>query len=118
MLQYRCRQVRSQFHLAAITRYEAQINSRRWFAYRKAWADRQAQPIRCAVCGGLWDLGDDLHHIDYTRLGNEADSDVWPVHRQCHDLLHRLLRRRDWACIRDYPTRNRMVLGVLRQLGE
>lgn len=117
-MQYRGRQVRSQYHLTAIARYEAQINSSRWYAYRKAWASRQAQPIRCPVCGGLWTLADDLHHIDYTRLGIEADGDVWPVHRQCHDLLHRLLRRRDWARVRDYPTRNWMVLNVLHQLRE
>jgi hypothetical protein len=33
----------------------------------------------------------DLHHRSYERLGAEADCDLIPLDRACHDRLHAIL---------------------------
>ncbi len=46
----------------------------------------------CAACGGPWSLRrGDLHHRSYDRLGHETDTDLIPLDRGCHNLLHQIL---------------------------
>lgn len=76
--------------------YASWMASDEWLARRRAWRERWvgahgAEP-RCAACGGPWSLRDgDLHHRSYDRLGAEADCDLVPLDRACHDRLHRIL---------------------------
>lgn len=84
-------------------KYAAYIQSEQWFARREAWAAAEVDKnpsvdLTCLGCGNAWSLGrDDLHHIDYTRLGHESDSDLWPLCRSCHDHIHLLLdSTRSW----------------------
>jgi|GEM_PF-815041 len=66
-----------------------QDRRRRWLT---SWAARHDYPPVCAACGGPWSLrGGDLHHRSYARLGHEADRDLIPLDRDCHDQLHKIL---------------------------
>jgi hypothetical protein len=101
-------------------RYDAYIDSRAWRARREAWAAeeerRTGSPIRCAVCGYEWLLGhDDMHHLEYARLGTERHDDLVPLHRQAHDEVHHLLDR--LGLRRRMPLRlaNLHVLGTLHR---
>ena len=54
-------------------------------------AAQGAEP-RCVACGGSWSLRHgDLHHRSYARQGAEADCDLIPLDRACHDRLHAIL---------------------------
>ncbi len=45
------------------------------------------------ICRGCLKPGRvELHHLTYERLGNELDSDLLPLCRKCHGLLHKKLR--------------------------
>lgn len=76
--------------------YASWMSSRQWLARREQWqrawvAAHGAEP-RCVACGGPWSLrGGDLHHRSYDRLGAEADCDLIPLDRACHDRLHAIL---------------------------
>ena len=82
-------------------RYDDYLASRVWRERRTAWreafvADVGAPP-RCAVCDAQWSLADDLHHLDYQRLGHEEDTDLLPLCRHCHELIHQVLdHSRQW----------------------
>ncbi|MBL3685670.1 hypothetical protein D3248_01690 [Leucobacter zeae] len=85
-------------------RYARYIASRAWFARREQWvSDERArtcsQMVRCwGGCGNDWRLErDDMHHVSYVRLGDEAHEDLWPLCRGCHDALHQLMdSTRSW----------------------
>ncbi|MGH9062569.1 MAG: hypothetical protein ACRDZQ_04615 [Acidimicrobiales bacterium] len=67
-----------------------------WQQVRRAWLGahraRCGTEPTCQACGGPWSLGrDDLHHRCYDRLGHERQDDLVPLHRACHDHLHRVL---------------------------
>lgn len=50
-------------------------------------------PKKCYVCGKK--SGSlELHHRTYKNLGNERLMDLVPVHRECHELIHKLYRER------------------------
>src|SRR5574337_534896 len=55
-----------------------------WQAKRKRTLEFYGR--RCAVCykGGLVDI----HHRTYNRLGNELDTDLIVLCRECHKLFH------------------------------
>jgi 5-methylcytosine-specific restriction endonuclease McrA len=99
--------------------YDHYITSDRWRARREAWAAWQrerlsGEPIRCYSCREVWALErDDLHHCDYDRLGAEANEDLWPLCRPCHENLHQLLRL--FPSYRRMPRRqaNTLALGAL-----
>jgi len=76
--------------------YASWMSSVEWLARRVAWRDRWIATYgtepRCVVCGGLWSLRrGDLHHRSYDRLGAEADCDLIPLDRACHQQLHVIL---------------------------
>ncbi|QGH70584.1 hypothetical protein [Pseudactinotalea sp. HY158] len=79
--------------------YDAYMASPAWWGFRRRWATwaRRGGPITCRGCGQLWRLKTgDLHHATYARLGAESFTDLWPLCRGCHDLLHELLERPGW----------------------
>lgn len=58
-----------------------------WRQFRTSWW--QTHPgARCARCGSSA-RPMDLHHLTYRRLGHERPSDVIPLHRTCHQAVHR-----------------------------
>lgn len=84
--------------------YAAYIHSSAWFQRRTRWVEDErellleGQQIACVGCSKEWALKrDDLHHVSYERLGNEAHEDLWPMCRSCHSWIHELLRSsRSW----------------------
>ena len=72
--------------------YYAYINSEAWKnTRRRYWASKM--PKKCYVCGKK--SGSlELHHRTYKNLGNERLMDLVPVHRECHELIHKLYRER------------------------
>jgi 5-methylcytosine-specific restriction endonuclease McrA len=87
---------RSQRRDAHRARYAAYITSPEWYQRRESWAleevRRSTELIRCVGCRKRWNLHrDDLHHLSYERLGNEAHEDLWPMCRTCHNRLHDLI---------------------------
>lgn len=72
------------------------MSSGKWLARREAWRDAwvaaHGTEPHCVACGGPWSLSHgDLHHRSYERLGAEADCDLVPLDRACHDRLHVIL---------------------------
>jgi 5-methylcytosine-specific restriction endonuclease McrA len=76
--------------------YSAWMGGEAWLARRAAWyrrwvAAHEAEPV-CQVCESTWTLRrGHLHHLSYARLGHEADRDLVPLCRSCHQRLHRVL---------------------------
>lgn len=84
------------------------LRSGAWFARRRAWfaaVGAVGQRAVCLVCGE--DKALDLHHVDYAGVSQtesgawvagEADEDLMPLCRGCHEDLHAELdrRRRDF----------------------
>lgn len=86
-------------------RYAAYMRSTAWFKRRERWSDDAAGllsegsgGIACLGCRQGWKVErDDLHHLTYARLGNEAHADLWPLCRTCHTRIHSLLTStRSW----------------------
>jgi hypothetical protein len=81
--------------LARRGRYATYIDSPAWLARRDRWHAEHArltggEPV-CVVCGRPWRLReDDLHHVSYARLGDEAHRDLIPMCRSDHAALHDL----------------------------
>jgi predicted HNH restriction endonuclease len=76
--------------------YDGYLSSRAWRDRRKAWyaawLARHGTPPACRVCDRKWSLRTGhLHHLSYTRLGDEDDEDLMPLcaahHRQLHWVL-------------------------------
>lgn len=84
------------------------LRSGSWFRRRRAWfasVEARGQQAVCLVCGT--DKGLDLHHTGYdgvsqtadgSWISGEADEDLMPLCRGCHEDLHAELdrRRRDF----------------------
>jgi len=101
-------------------RYDKYIDSSLWRSRRAAWVaverERVGSRIVCVVCRGEWVFGsDDLHHVDYTRLGAERHHDLVPVHRVAHDQIHALID--GFHLTRRVPLRlaNRHAISILRR---
>jgi hypothetical protein len=61
------------------------VESSHWAEFRRAWW--RANPnARCATCGCGHPL--DLHHWTYARKGHERMTDVYPLCRRDHQLVH------------------------------
>lgn len=78
--------------------YAEYITSAAWYRRRVLWAEEEiallpsGAGIVCQGCKRPWNLTrDDLHHISYERLGDEAHDDLWAMCRTCHFKLHDLL---------------------------
>lgn len=100
--------------------YATWMGSPDWRARRRAWLEafvaRHGAEPRCAACGGPWSLEHgDLHHRTDDRLGAEADSDLLPLCRPCHDALHRVVESNPaWAKLgRAHATD--VIVGRLRR---
>jgi len=72
--------------------YHEYIVSDAWKATRKRyWSSKMSK--KCYVCGEK--SGSlELHHRTYKNLGNERLMDLVPVHRECHELIHKLYNER------------------------
>lgn len=84
-------------------KYATYMASTEWRSRRDRWhADElnhtAAVEVLCRGCGRVWVLTrDDLHHVDYSRLGDEQHEDLWALCRSCHDRLHELIESsRSW----------------------
>ncbi|GGD86697.1 hypothetical protein GCM10007269_31980 [Microbacterium murale] len=80
------------------------LRSPAWFARRDRWfrAHSANGTVPCAACGVMTPKAKlELHHRDYrgvriiqgTWQAWEDDADLVPLHRHCHELLHRLIDR-------------------------
>lgn len=102
------------------------LRSGAWFRRRRAWfaaVEATGQAVVCQVCGTAKNL--DLHHMNYEGVrqastgawvAGEADEDLMPLCRGCHDDLHAELdrRRRDfWGWDRKRATA--IIVVGLRQ---
>jgi len=65
--------------------YAAYISSEKWQIRRKRALVLAAN--KCQVCASTMQLK--VHHNEYDRLGNEADSDLVVLCARCHHLLHK-----------------------------
>lgn len=102
--------------------YAKYMRSPAWFSRREQWAEEELAllpvggTIVCVGCGRGWFVRrDDLHHYSYERLGDEAHEDLWPMCRDCHVLLHEVMRSsRSW---RKLATRqaNELALAVVQE---
>ena len=66
-------------------KYERYVQTDCWKLRRARYLKLQD---RCEVCQNHVEL--DVHHLSYERLGEERDSDLIAVCRDCHALLHEL----------------------------
>jgi hypothetical protein len=105
-------------------KYSDYMASARWYERRVRWAREELQritpaPILCrGGCGKLWSLGtDDLHHCDYTRLGNENHTDLWPMCRSCHNQIHQIMDSSQSYKKMVYPLRNVAALSRITERG-
>lgn len=102
------------------------LRSGAWFRRRRAWfaaVEATGRAVVCQVCGTAKNL--DLHHMNYVGVhqastgvwvAGEADEDLMPLCRGCHDDLHAELdrRRRDfWGWDRKRATA--IIVVGLRQ---
>jgi len=120
MARTRRRGIRAGLALSWKQRYDTYIDSEAWRYRREEWAAehlrRSPGPIVCAVCGQPWNIRrDDLHHVEYSRLGAEQHDDLMPLHRQAHDDVHDLLDRLRLRWRMPLHLANAHVLAVLRR---
>lgn len=102
------------------------LRSGAWFRRRRAWfaaIEERGKQVVCLVCGVGGAL--DLHHTSYdgvkqrtdgSWVAGEADGDLMPLCRGCHEDLHAELdrRRRDfWGWDRRRATAV-LVVGLRR----
>lgn len=71
--------------------YADYIGSPHWVKVKAAYRGSEL-PQDCAICG-CEEV--DLHHLTYERVGAEELSDLSPLCRTCHDLIHVLEARGD-----------------------
>jgi hypothetical protein len=97
-------------------RYAAYMASPQWRGLRCDWVKREeqrtGQPVRCAVCGS--EEWDDLHHMTYSRMGNEQHGDLVALCRAHHDELHAAYDAGRWRGM-DYGTVMRRLLRLLQE---
>jgi hypothetical protein len=70
--------------------YVAYLQSDHWKEFRKRYFLRHKRI--CFCCGKK---SRDLHHIDYSYLGEERHKDVKPLCRSCHKKVHKLIRKKN-----------------------
>ena len=76
--------------------YLAYINSSEWQA-RKGRALKLAGR-KCQICGRKG-VRLDVHHNDYSNLGDERDCDLIAVCRPCHVVITWVIRLRRWFAV-------------------
>lgn len=94
------------------TEYLAYLKSPRWQQMRRTLA--RSASAQCFCCERIprsgWSL--DLHHLTYERLGNELPTDVVPLCRSCHDIVHEMQKPNEPPEVTIY--RLREILGRKR----
>ncbi len=98
-------------------RYMRVMSSVAWRERRREWLveheHRTESPPVCTCCARPWILRDDLHHLNYERLGNERYEDLEPMCRACHEALHRILDgSRQWRAM-PLPTATASIISRL-----
>lgn len=71
--------------------YGAYLRSPAWSAVKARY--RASDLEQDCICGETDELH--LHHLTYERVGEERVSDLTPLCRDCHSLVHVLERRGD-----------------------
>jgi hypothetical protein len=70
--------------------YYQYIRSDAWRAVKIRYL-KSALPNDCFVCRKPWSNAFHFHHRSYERLGREWLTDIVPVCRPCHALIHRIV---------------------------
>lgn len=97
--------------------YKDYIKSRQWYARRERWEQEALKQcdgsLSCLGCGEPWTgRCGDLHHLTYERIGHEAATDLVPLCRGCHSMLHSVM---DWLPkSRKTPLHQRDLLAKMR----
>ncbi len=69
--------------------YLSYMNGPAWRARRRRYYSTHER--KCRACGSRQET--QLHHVRYSRLGNERDRDLMPLcGSRCHPLVTRLTR--------------------------
>lgn len=85
--------------------YDEYIQSAAWYAVRRRYRASDL-PQNCQLCGS--DENTVLHHRTYERVGREELTDLIPLCRECHGIVHTLFRRGEIASY-DAPDINALV---------
>ena len=72
--------------------YDDYLCGKHWQEFRNAYRE-SGRPMRCAVCS---QTPVQLHHHDYSSLGEERFSDIDPLCRQHHSQIHEILKQKNW----------------------
>jgi hypothetical protein len=73
--------------------YKAYLQSTAWAKKRRRLITNNADAdCYCCHTSHSYETPLDLHHLTYERLGNELDTDLVPVCRKCHDLIHSIAK--------------------------
>lgn len=67
--------------------YRNYLRSQEWRDLRQAYLN-SGMSCNCFCCHRPWDSSFVFHHCTYQRLGYERLSDIRPVCRPCHDIVH------------------------------
>jgi len=67
------------------TKYKKYLRSKEWRKKRKEVLELYGN--MCMMCG-KFSKHLHIHHLNYENLGNESLSDLIPLCRKCHKLLH------------------------------
>lgn len=70
--------------------YPEYLRSPRWADVKRRYGADLGRPQDC-ICGETEGL--QLHHLTYERVGSEDLSDLTPLCRNCHAMIHTLVER-------------------------
>ena len=73
-------------------RYHEYIQSEEWKQTRQRYikSSYRKSRVKCKLCACFGPI--DLHHLTYARVGQEYKSDLLGLCRECHDLIHSLMK--------------------------
>ena len=80
----------------AVWSYEEYLNTEHWQLLREGYFERHDR--KCGGCGTA-DGAIQLHHLTYSRIGNEDDKDLTPLCIACHHIVEDIKRGND-PCVR------------------
>lgn len=96
---------RDQLTALGFSTYADYLNGPHWQEFRDLYR-KSGLPRKCAACSGK---PIQLHHHTYERLGAELLTDVTPLCRECHGLVHAILKEKRW-----FVQRTADVIAILR----
>jgi hypothetical protein len=73
-------------------KYQDYINSFDWYLKRRKALERAGH--KCERCHATEDVGLEVHHLTYERLGDENDEDLLVVCKPCHKIEDRKREQR------------------------